>query len=161
MAQFTYTRDSHDPSQIRYKIAHTEKRMLQLSIVLRNVSEELKDLTDLLGTYNQSNKDKVRQYWARVRAGEVSPPPSHVERIAKAEARKNGKAAKPEVTPEKDKLQELKHEIVRWLMSAPRDTPEEIAPLIPAPVSMVKKVRAQLVDAGKLISLEEKHQQEG
>jgi hypothetical protein len=40
-------------------------------------------------------------------------------------------------------------------MNAPTDSPEDIAPLIPAPVSMVKRIRTQLVDAGKLRRLDE------
>jgi hypothetical protein len=63
---------------------------------------------------------------------------------------------------EDTRLDQLKKEIVRWLMSAPTDPVEEIAPLIPAPVSMVKKIRMQLVDAGRLRRLDEPpHQDNG
>jgi hypothetical protein len=55
-----------------------------------------------------------------------------------------------ELDGEPDALRKLHQTIARWLLSAPNDTPEDIAPLIPAPVSMVKRVRVQLVDAGKL-----------
>jgi hypothetical protein len=152
MSPPVYTKQTHDHAQIRYKIKHTSMRLLQLNIALRTMAEEIKDLSDLLQFKTQLSAEHQRTYWAKVRAGEIPAPPSS----------KVNKSAPKKATPvgeEETSLSKLKHEIARWLINAPRDPCEEIAPLIPAPLSMVKRIRTQLVDAGKLAPLDQPTEQ--
>jgi hypothetical protein len=149
MKDFTYTRQKHETKNVRYKLAHVANRLVELNIALRTIGEESKDLADFLQTYAA---ERNGQAYRNKQAAEANTRSRFVEKqkdmgaafAAGKHVRQN------EIDGEPDALRKLHHTIARWLLSAPNDDPEEIAPLIPAPVSMVKRVRVQLVDAGKL-----------
>jgi hypothetical protein len=153
---FTYTRQKHDAANIRYKRKHVANRMLELTIAQRNISEEGKELCDLLQEHIAERSAVTNRNYQSAQANTRSKAngsanPTGGAYMAGKEA---GKKEVQSSTEEPDKLNQLKNLIYRWLVNAPTDDPAEIAPLIPAPVSMVRRIRTQMVEAGKLRSLD-------
>jgi hypothetical protein len=165
MKDYTYTRQSHDFQKIRYKLMHVANRLVELNIAMRNIGEETKDLADFVQAYAQGRSQyTIRNQKAAQANVTVKPTRAALALKAYHASKKaaNG-AAQPapvkEEPNENSSLDKLKKEIVRWLKSAPLDPCETIAPLIPAPLSLVKRIRTQLVEAGHLRPLEEEPKQ--
>jgi hypothetical protein len=126
MKDFTYTRQKHETKNVRYKLAHVANRLVELNIALRTIGEESKDLADFLQTYAA---ERNGQAYRNKQAAEANTRSRFVE---------------------KQKDMGAAFAAGKHVRQNEIDGEEEIAPLIPAPVSMVKRVRVQLVDAGKL-----------
>jgi hypothetical protein len=126
--------------------------MIELHVALRNINDELKELADVIQAYYQTRSEKALSNMKAARANVTAKP--NGSKNPTGGAYLAGKRDAQAEADEETGLDKLKKEIVRWLKSAPTDMPEEIAPLIPAPLGMVKRIRTQLVDAGHLRQLE-------
>lgn len=179
---YNYVRQEHDASKIRYKMTHTTNRLLELSIALRNISEEAKELADFLQEYSFRKSGQVLADERAAKANTATNwvnkgqktrfPRPHAEVLAEARAKldptpaqkaygkgkANGKAQAelPLTQPEEDPMVKLKKQIVHALMVCSTDYPEDVAPCIPAPPGLVRRIRTQLVEAGKLRPLEDR-----
>jgi len=150
---FTYSKMTHDPNMHGHKVAHAHKRLLELSMAVRAMGEEIKDLSDFLQAYSQGRSMYKKLNNHAAKANTVSTPARRVYGIAKHNLEK--KQATQAVVEEEDDLTKYKKKIVAWLMSAPTDSPEIIAECAKAPLSMVRRIRTQLVEAGRLRPLDE------
>jgi hypothetical protein len=152
-----YTRKTHDPSQIRFKIKHAQNRMAEISAAVHTMADELLELSNFLGvtSYEKSGGAYLRH----------KETPVALAIVPRAEPAKTNGAAEPEEkrSHKKDPTIELRRTIKQWLLAAPQDRPEDIAPLVPAPIGMVRAVRDKLVEAGRLERLQspEKQQDDG
>ena len=156
MKPYTYTRAENDPMKVRYKHKHTATRMIELHIALRNIGDEIKELADFMQMYSLERSGRLARNQRAAEANVRAEPPKAQVVVLKQPPPKEDEER------EDTKLDQFQKEIVRWLISAPTDPPEEIAPLIPAPLSMVKRIRTKLVDAGRLRRLDEPpHQDNG
>jgi hypothetical protein len=164
---YTYTRQTHDKNQVRYKVSHTYKRLLNLSIAMRNISEEAKELSDFLQEYanNRSGYNWVQNKKAQTN---TTAEPKKLSKqgeagrkaLAAYHANKNGAKPAPKIEEEESELAKFQKNVVAWLLASPQDDPEIVAECAHAPLSMVKRLRTKLVEAGRLSPLHEHPKQE-
>jgi hypothetical protein len=167
----SYSPVKHDPNMHGHKVAHAYKRLLELSIVQRALSEEIKDLSDFLQAYSQGRSIYKKANNFAAKANTTAEPKKTNSRgiygIAKArmeakqeqEQEQEQQAQLPLTQPEEDPMDKLKKQIVHALMVCSTDYPDDVSYAIKAPPKLVARIRTQLVDAGKLRPLEDRHEQ--